>query len=172
MGLHAWRIHAATDGWHLRAPQGRGPGYGRASRRRRAGRGQQVRGVHAQEGVLLPGAGRAGLRSTRAANRASRTWALSALTGASWPHPQSVGMAKALTEELPKAKEMFEQASEILGYDLLKVCVEGPEDKLNTTAVSQPAIYVASLAAVEKLRVEKGDDFLQSIDVCCGLSLG
>lgn len=81
-------------------------------------------------------------------------------------------MAKALTEELPKAKEMFEQASEILGYDLLKVCVEGPEDKLNTTAVSQPAIYVASLAAVEKLRVEKGDDFLQSIDVCCGLSLG
>lgn len=37
------------------------------------------------------------------------------------PFAQSVGMAKELTEELPKAKEMFEQASEILGYDLLKV---------------------------------------------------
>lgn len=53
-----------------------------------------------------------------------------------------------------------------------QVCVEGPEDKLNTTAVSQPAIYVASLAAVEKLRAEKGDEFLSQIDVCCGLSLG
>jgi [acyl-carrier-protein] S-malonyltransferase len=50
--------------------------------------------------------------------------------------------------------------------------VEGPAEKLNTTAVSQPAIYVSSLAAVEKVRMEKGDDFIKSIDVCAGLSLG
>ena len=54
----------------------------------------------------------------------------------------------------------------------IQVCVEGPAEKLNTTAVSQPAIYVSSLATVEKLRMEKGDDFINSIDVCAGLSLG
>eukprot|EP00198_Chlamydomonas_reinhardtii_P000527 XP_001689862.1 malonyl-CoA:acyl-carrier-protein transacylase [Chlamydomonas reinhardtii] len=69
---------------------------------------------------------------------------------------QSVGMAKDLVATVPKAKEMFDKASEILGYDLLKVCVEGPKEKLDSTAVSQPAIYVASLAAVEKLRADEG----------------
>lgn len=84
---------------------------------------------------------------------------------------QSVGMAKELCEELPAAKEMFVKASDILGYDLLEVCVSGPKDKLDLTAVSQPAIYVASLAAVEKLRAEGGDAALNA-DVCAGLSLG
>lgn len=70
---------------------------------------------------------------------------------------QTVGMAKDIVAEVPKAKEMFEQASDILGYDLLKVCVEGPKEKLDSTVVSQPAIYVSSLAAVEKLRAEQGD---------------
>ncbi|KAG2422740.1 hypothetical protein HXX76_015826 [Chlamydomonas incerta] len=85
---------------------------------------------------------------------------------------QSVGMAKDLVATVPKAKEMFDKASEILGYDLLKVCVEGPKDKLDSTAVSQPAIYVASLAAVEKLRADEGQAAIDAIDVACGLSLG
>ena len=51
---------------------------------------------------------------------------------------------------------MFAKANEILGYDLLNICVEGPAEKLNTTEISQPAIYVASLAAVEKLRNSEG----------------
>eukprot|EP00879_Flechtneria_rotunda_P003738 GHRR01003976.1.p1 GENE.GHRR01003976.1~~GHRR01003976.1.p1 ORF type:complete len:351 (+),score=140.96 GHRR01003976.1:61-1113(+) len=85
---------------------------------------------------------------------------------------QSVGMAKDLVAEVPAAKELFHKAADLLGYDLLKVCVEGPKEKLDTTAVSQPAIYVASLAAVEKLRATEGQALLDSVDVAAGLSLG
>ncbi|GBF89603.1 hypothetical protein Rsub_02321 [Raphidocelis subcapitata] len=85
---------------------------------------------------------------------------------------QSVGMAKDLVADCPAAKELFDKASGILGYDLLQVCVEGPKEKLNTTAVSQPAIYVASLAAIEKIRATEGQAVLDAVDVTCGLSLG
>ncbi|GMH38114.1 hypothetical protein BSKO_05998 [Bryopsis sp. KO-2023] len=84
---------------------------------------------------------------------------------------QSVGMAKDVVEEVPAAKDLFEKASEILGYDLLEVCVEGPKEKLNSTAVSQPAIYVASMAAVEQLRATD-PSVIDACDVTCGLSLG
>ena len=46
---------------------------------------------------------------------------------------QSVGMAKELVEECPAAGAMFAAASEILGYDLLDVCVNGPPERLNLT---------------------------------------
>ena len=69
---------------------------------------------------------------------------------------QYVGMCKDVTEEVPAAKELFDKASEILGYDLLDVCVNGPKEKLDTTAVSQPAIFVASMAAVEKMKAASG----------------
>jgi [acyl-carrier-protein] S-malonyltransferase len=85
---------------------------------------------------------------------------------------QTVGMAKDVVAEVPKAKELFEQASDILGYDLLQVCVEGPKEKLDSTAVSQPAIFVSSLAAIEKLRAEQGDDAVNKANVAAGLSLG
>ncbi|GFH33379.1 malonyl coenzyme A acyl carrier protein transacylase, partial [Haematococcus lacustris] len=74
--------------------------------------------------------------------------------------------------EVPAAKAMFDKASEILGYDLLQLCVEGPKEKLDSTVYSQPAIYVASLAAVEKLRATEGQAAVDAIDVACGLSLG
>ena len=48
---------------------------------------------------------------------------------------------------------MFNEATRLLGYDLLDVCVNGPADRLNSTAVSQPAIFVVSLAALEELRL-------------------
>jgi [acyl-carrier-protein] S-malonyltransferase len=86
---------------------------------------------------------------------------------------QSVGMAKELCEECPAAKKLFDDASAILGYDLLDVCVNGPADKLNSTEVSQPAIYVASLAALEKMKsTEEGAALIDAVDVCAGLSLG
>ncbi|KAK9862105.1 hypothetical protein WJX84_002827 [Apatococcus fuscideae] len=85
---------------------------------------------------------------------------------------QTVGMAKDVVAEVPKAKELFEHASDILGYDLLKVCTEGPKEQLDLTEISQPAIYVASLAAVEKLRMTEGDEAVHKADVTCGLSLG
>eukprot|EP00955_Chlamydomonas_euryale_P065379 359219-Chlamydomonas_euryale.AAC.16 len=50
--------------------------------------------------------------------------------------------------------------------------MEGPKEKLDTTAVSQPAIYVSSLAAVEKLRATEGQAAVDAIDVAAGLSLG
>ena len=86
---------------------------------------------------------------------------------------QSVGMAKELCEECPAAAELFEKASAILGYDLLDVCVNGPAERLNSTEVSQPAIYVASLAALEKMKsTPEGAAEMEAVDVCAGLSLG
>uniref|UniRef100_A0A6S8KQM9 Malonyl-CoA:ACP transacylase (MAT) domain-containing protein n=1 Tax=Dunaliella tertiolecta TaxID=3047 RepID=A0A6S8KQM9_DUNTE len=85
---------------------------------------------------------------------------------------QTVGMAKDLVAEVPAAKEMFNKASDILGYDLLQLCTEGPKERLDSTEISQPAIYVASLAAVEKLRATEGQAAVDAIDVTCGLSLG
>eukprot|EP00897_Mesotaenium_endlicherianum_P000508 jgi/Mesen1/10458/ME000082S09962 len=85
---------------------------------------------------------------------------------------QAVGMA-AEAHKVPAAAALFERAQEILGYDLLDVCINGPKEKLNSTVVSQPAIYVASLAAVEALRAQEGGQaIIDSVDVTCGLSLG
>ena len=44
---------------------------------------------------------------------------------------------------------LFKQASEVLGYDLFELCTSGPAEQLNTTAVSQPALLVTSLAMLE-----------------------
>lgn len=85
---------------------------------------------------------------------------------------QSVGMCKELAEECPAAKELFDKASGILGYDLLDRCVNGPKELLDTTAVSQPAIFVASMAAVEKLKQDQGADATEEATVAMGLSLG
>ena len=84
---------------------------------------------------------------------------------------QAVGMCQELVE-VPKAKEMFETASDIVGYDLLDICINGPKEELDKTAVSQPAIFVASMAAVEKLRAEGGADAIEEATVAMGLSLG
>jgi [acyl-carrier-protein] S-malonyltransferase len=84
---------------------------------------------------------------------------------------QSVGMAKGLCEALPAARDLFRQASAALGYDLLAVCANGPAERLNTTGVSQPAIFVASLAALELLK-QSEPDTVASCAGAAGLSLG
>ena len=58
---------------------------------------------------------------------------------------QVVGMGKEAAAEVPAAAELYAKAADILGYDLLEI---DDKAKLDTTAVSQPAIFVASLAAV------------------------
>merc|ERR1712113_803037 len=69
--------------------------------------------------------------------------------------------------------DLFEQANDILGYDLLDVCINGPAERLNSTEISQPAIFVASMAAVEKLKAQEGGlDIIDSANVAAGLSLG
>ncbi len=84
---------------------------------------------------------------------------------------QAVGMGQQLCAKLPRAKALFDEAAGILGYDLLALCANGPAEKLNSTVVSQPAIFVASLAALESLRA--GDPTAENSCVAtAGLSLG
>merc|ERR1719310_2075802 len=64
---------------------------------------------------------------------------------------QKVGMGVEVAAEVPAAAELYAKASEILGYDLLAKCKDGPKEELDSTVISQPAIFVASMAAVEKL---------------------
>jgi [acyl-carrier-protein] S-malonyltransferase len=84
---------------------------------------------------------------------------------------QTVGMAAALCQSLPAASDLFARASAVLGYDLLGVCTNGAAEKLNATDVSQPAIFVASLAALEQLKVAE-PEAAQSVFATAGLSLG
>jgi [acyl-carrier-protein] S-malonyltransferase len=84
---------------------------------------------------------------------------------------QTVGMAGGLCAALPAARQLFTEASAVLGYDLLDVCVHGPAERLNATDVSQPAIFVASLAALESLR-QKEPEAVQGCIATAGLSLG
>jgi len=67
---------------------------------------------------------------------------------------QYVGMAKELCEKYPAAKAVFDKASEVLGYDIAKIAFDGPEEELNKTANSQPAIMACSLAAFEAAKAE------------------
>ena len=84
---------------------------------------------------------------------------------------QYVGMAQALCDSLPAVRKLFDEAAEILGYDLLEVCAKGPKDRLDSTAISQPAIYVASLAALESLRTQQPGMEADCV-ATAGLSLG
>ncbi len=84
---------------------------------------------------------------------------------------QFVGMARELTANLPAAKALFDEAAEVLGYDLLELCVNGPAERLNETDVSQPAIFVASLAALESVKATS-PEVVAGVAATAGLSLG
>lgn len=84
---------------------------------------------------------------------------------------QSVGMGVMLAQTLPAARELFARAADVLGYDLLALCAEGPAERLDATEHSQPALYVCSLAALEKLRVEQPAIVDEAV-AAAGLSLG
>ncbi|XP_077212987.1 uncharacterized protein LOC143848075 isoform X1 [Tasmannia lanceolata] len=85
---------------------------------------------------------------------------------------QALGMGSA-AQNVPAAADLFQKANDILGFNLLDACTNGPKEKLDSTVISQPAIYVTSLAAVEVLRDrDGGQQIIDSIDVTCGLSLG
>jgi [acyl-carrier-protein] S-malonyltransferase len=59
---------------------------------------------------------------------------------------QSVGMGKGLAESL------LDRANQILGFDLKKLCFDGPEEELKKTEITQPAILTVSIAAFESLK--------------------
>lgn len=64
---------------------------------------------------------------------------------------QYVGMGKEFVENFDIANDVFEKASDSLGYDMKKLCFEGPEEELKKTENTQPAILTASIAAYEVL---------------------
>lgn len=84
---------------------------------------------------------------------------------------QHVGMGKTMYENHAAARALFDQAKDILGYDLAQVCFEGPAERLGSTEVSQPAIFVTSLAGLEMLRAEQ-PDLVEACSMTAGLSLG
>ncbi len=86
---------------------------------------------------------------------------------------QVVGMGRAWADASDAARETFAQADRILGNSLgaplSQICFEGPVERLNQTDVSQPAIYVTSVACFRSLGQEID---AASIAACAGLSLG
>jgi [acyl-carrier-protein] S-malonyltransferase len=84
---------------------------------------------------------------------------------------QTVGMGMRLAESLPAVRRLYDRAAEILGYDLAGLCFAGPAEELDSTVISQPALFTTSLAALESLRHESPEVVL-SCEAAAGLSLG
>jgi len=84
---------------------------------------------------------------------------------------QTVGMGQRVAESLPAARELYDRAADVLGYDLAKLCFSGPAEQLDSTVISQPALFVTSLVALEALRAESPEVAL-GCEAAGGLSLG
>lgn len=82
---------------------------------------------------------------------------------------QSPGMGKSDCDNSPVAKNLFDRAEEILGYDLATLCFTGSEEELSRTDRCQVAIFVASLAALATLEESQPE---LSVQAAAGLSLG
>jgi [acyl-carrier-protein] S-malonyltransferase len=65
---------------------------------------------------------------------------------------QKVGMGAELYREVEVSRSIFDKANEVLGFDLAKLCFEGPEEDLKQTINTQPALYVTSCAALAALK--------------------
>ena len=82
---------------------------------------------------------------------------------------QLVGMGRDLVEAYPAARDTFAEADECLGFCISKMCFEGPEETLNDTYNTQPAILTASIAAWRALQ---STGFSAGPDFVSGHSLG
>lgn len=82
---------------------------------------------------------------------------------------QHVGMAAAIVTGVAAANETMLRANEVLGFDLLDLCLNGPAERLEATDICQPAIFAISAAVVEALRA---DGHAESFTATAGLSLG
>ena len=82
---------------------------------------------------------------------------------------QVVGMGKDLADAMPECKALFDQANEILGYDLATICFEGPQEELNKSNHAQLGIFVASAAAFRALEITQPDF---EYELLAGHSLG
>lgn len=79
---------------------------------------------------------------------------------------QFSGMGKDLYESSPAARELFDRADEVLGFGLSKIMFEGTDEELRQTKVTQPAVFLHSVASVAAL----GEEFRP--DMVAGHSLG
>ena len=84
---------------------------------------------------------------------------------------QVVGMGAEIAQAFDVAAEIYKKADDIVGFDLSRICFKGPEERLNTTAISQPAIFTTSAAILEVIRTEPAACEIKP-DVTAGLSLG
>jgi len=82
---------------------------------------------------------------------------------------QFVGMGKDLAEAYPACKALYDKADEVLGYELSKICFEGPAEELTKSNHAQPAIFVTSIACYTALK-EKLPEL--EVAMVAGLSLG
>lgn len=80
---------------------------------------------------------------------------------------QVVGMGKDMARAFPAARAVFARADEALGFELTRVCWDGPDDTLRQTEITQPALLAASVACMTVLQ-EAG----HHPDLAAGLSLG
>lgn len=78
---------------------------------------------------------------------------------------QFSGMGRDLYENSPRARAVFDRANEVLGFDIVPIMFAGSDEQLRETAVTQPAIFIHSVAAASAL-----DDFAP--DMVAGHSLG
>eukprot|EP00747_Dinoflagellata_sp_TGD_P058844 gnl/TRDRNA2_/TRDRNA2_151310_c0_seq2.p1 gnl/TRDRNA2_/TRDRNA2_151310_c0~~gnl/TRDRNA2_/TRDRNA2_151310_c0_seq2.p1 ORF type:complete len:537 (-),score=162.35 gnl/TRDRNA2_/TRDRNA2_151310_c0_seq2:165-1775(-) len=74
-------------------------------------------------------------------------------------------------KDIPKVQEYLKTSKDILGFDVLDVCLNGPESKLEETSICQPCMFIAGLAGLEKLRGER-EEAVTRAQVMAGLSLG
>ncbi len=82
---------------------------------------------------------------------------------------QKVGMGKSLYEHSATARPLYDEANRVIGWDLARICFEGPEAELTQTRVCQPALFVHGMALHALLR-EQGR--LGEVTHAFGLSLG
>jgi len=80
-------------------------------------------------------------------------------------------MGRALFESSAPARAVFEEADEVLGFALSRLCFEGPEEELQSTANTQPAILTHSIAALAELRT-RSPEKLEGVGFAAGHSLG
>ena len=93
---------------------------------------------------------------------------------------QFIGMCDSLLNDFPYVKEYFHEASDLLGFDIVDLCQNGTEEKLNLTTNTQPSILLLSFCAFQVLRKEfsfnpillAGHSLGEISALCCSGAIG